>query len=75
MTSANDLTKRRCEPCEGGVPALESDAVSELVKALDPDWRVGDNGTSISRLFEFAGYQVSAAEDGRAGARLGRHGN
>jgi 4a-hydroxytetrahydrobiopterin dehydratase len=56
MTSAYDLTKRRCQPCEGGVSALEPDAVSELVKALDPDWRVGDNGKSISRFFEFAGY-------------------
>lgn len=56
MTSTEDLAGRRCEPCEGGVPPLEAEAVRELAKALHPDWQVTDDGQSIVRLFEFAGY-------------------
>lgn len=56
MTSTEDLVGRRCEPCEGGVPPLEAKAVRELAKALHSDWRVTDDGKSIIRLFEFAGY-------------------
>lgn len=56
MTNATDLTKRRCEPCEGGVPPLEPAAARELINALQDDWRVTEDGRSIVRLFEFAGY-------------------
>ena len=56
MTKSADLVKRRCKPCEGGVPPLESDAVRELMKALHDSWSLTDDGKSIVRLFEFAGY-------------------
>ena len=56
MTTAHDLTSRRCEPCEGGVPPLEPAAVAELMKALDSAWELSGDGRSISRRFEFAGY-------------------
>jgi 4a-hydroxytetrahydrobiopterin dehydratase len=56
MTSASELIKKRCEPCEGGVPPLESDAAIELMKALDDDWEMTAEGNAIIRLFEFAGY-------------------
>ena len=56
MTDSADLLKRRCKPCEGGVPPLAPDAVRELMKALHSDWELADDGESIIRLFEFAGY-------------------
>jgi len=56
MTTTTDLVSRRCEPCEGGVPPLEEAAVRELMDALDDRWRLNDDGKSIVRLFEFAGY-------------------
>jgi len=56
MTSREQLTTRRCVPCEGGVPALQAAAVTELMKALHSDWKLTPDGKSISRLFEFAGY-------------------
>jgi 4a-hydroxytetrahydrobiopterin dehydratase len=56
MTTASELIKKRCEPCEGGVPPLEPDAVTELMKALDDDWALSDRGHAIVRLFEFSGY-------------------
>jgi 4a-hydroxytetrahydrobiopterin dehydratase len=56
MNSTSDLVTRRCEPCEGGVPPLEPGAAEQLLRALHPDWSVTDDGKSIVRTFEFAGY-------------------
>lgn len=56
MTTRQDLTTKRCKPCEGGVPPLGSAAVRDLMAALHADWRLADDGKSISRLFEFTGY-------------------
>jgi 4a-hydroxytetrahydrobiopterin dehydratase len=56
MTTAIELTKRRCKPCEGGVPALDSETVQQLMRALHSAWRLSADGKSISRVFKFAGY-------------------
>jgi 4a-hydroxytetrahydrobiopterin dehydratase len=56
MTTSADLTTRRCKPCEGGVPPLDPAAVGELRKALHADWRLAADGKSISRIYEFPGY-------------------
>jgi len=56
MTTAAELTKRRCKPCEGGVPPLDSETVRQLTQALNPAWRLSEDGKSIVRWFEFAGY-------------------
>ena len=68
MTTASELTGRRCEPCEGGVPPLETEAVAALMKALNDGWTLASDGLSISRRFEFAGYhrtEPPAAPGGR----------
>ena len=56
MVSSSDLVTRKCEPCEGGVPPLEPDAIAQLLPALDDGWQVTDDGKSIVRTFTFAGY-------------------
>lgn len=56
MTTASELTKKRCEPCEGGVPPLQPEAVTALMKALHDDWELTADRKAIVRLFEFAGY-------------------
>ena len=56
MTTNTDLVTRRCQPCEGGVPPLEPDAVKALLHALHDNWAVTDDGKSIVRVFDFAGY-------------------
>jgi 4a-hydroxytetrahydrobiopterin dehydratase len=56
MATRQDLTTKRCKPCEGGVPALAPSAVAELMQALHEDWRLAPDGKSISRSFGFSGY-------------------
>ena len=52
----NDLSTKRCKPCEGGVLALDSAAVTELRKALHADWQLSTDGKWLSRRFEFPGF-------------------
>jgi 4a-hydroxytetrahydrobiopterin dehydratase len=56
VTTATELTRRHCKPCEGGVPPLDSETVQQLIRALHPAWKLSDDGRSIERLFEFTGY-------------------
>ncbi len=44
----NELTNRKCVPCEGGVPALSHQETEELVKAV-VGWKLSDDGKSIRR--------------------------
>jgi 4a-hydroxytetrahydrobiopterin dehydratase len=61
MITASELTKRHCKPCEGGVPPLEREAAVQLMDALHGDWQLAEDGKSISRLYEFAGYHLTIA--------------
>lgn len=46
-----ELASQKCTPCEGGVPPLPEDKVSELLDQLD-GWAV-ENNHHIQRTFEF----------------------
>jgi 4a-hydroxytetrahydrobiopterin dehydratase len=56
MTTQDELTAKRCKPCEGGVPPLTPAAVGQLMKALHGDWKLAADGKSIARSFEFSGF-------------------
>ena len=58
---ATELANRRCKPCEGGVEPLRTDQVSQLLKVLDPDWSLSDDGLEISRRFVFPAYSRTLA--------------
>jgi 4a-hydroxytetrahydrobiopterin dehydratase len=51
-----NLATKHCKPCEGGVEPLRAEQVEDLMPALHADWSVSDDGTSISRCFEFPAY-------------------
>jgi 4a-hydroxytetrahydrobiopterin dehydratase len=46
--TAEALTRKKCAPCEGGVPALTETDVDELIKAT-PAWHVVRDGQRIRR--------------------------
>ena len=58
MTTAADLTAKKCAPCEGGVPALDAAAVGRLLPAV-PQWKLTADGKRIAR-----GWRVQDFTDG-----------
>ncbi|MDJ0699014.1 MAG: 4a-hydroxytetrahydrobiopterin dehydratase [Woeseiaceae bacterium] len=52
----SELADKHCRPCEGGVEPLRPDQVEALLKGLHVDWRLCDDGVTISRRFEFRAY-------------------
>lgn len=46
--TCDTLVKKKCLPCEGGVPKMTPDEVSEQLKEL-PGWEVTHNGDRIAR--------------------------
>ncbi len=45
-----NLNERRCQPCEGGIPALNALAAADLLKELE-GWQL--SGDQISKTFVF----------------------
>jgi 4a-hydroxytetrahydrobiopterin dehydratase len=50
-----DLSKKKCQPCEGGVPPLSHDEINEIRKNISADWIVKDD-RQISKEFMFINY-------------------
>ena len=52
----DDLAKRHCKPCEGGVEPLRPEQTKDLLKALHEEWDLSADGLEISRRFSFPAY-------------------
>ena len=46
--TAEDLARKKCVPCEGGVPPLGPEEIANLLAAL-PGWTVTEDGKRIRR--------------------------
>ncbi len=46
--TAEELTAKKCKPCEGGVPPVPKDEVKRLLESL-PGWKLTDDGQRIRR--------------------------
>jgi 4a-hydroxytetrahydrobiopterin dehydratase len=46
--TADELTAKKCQPCEGGVPPVPRDEVARLLEGL-PGWELTDDGQRIRR--------------------------
>ena len=51
----NDLTQQKCQPCEGGIPALTLDEAKTQIKNI-PEWQLNDSATEINRKFTFSDF-------------------
>lgn len=70
-----DLVQKHCQPCEGGVAALNSDQAQALLTAL-PQWKLAPDGKSIRRdwrLKDFAAGLHLCNEAGRIAEAEGHH--
>jgi 4a-hydroxytetrahydrobiopterin dehydratase len=47
-TAPAELAKKKCRPCEGGVPPLSSDEVQRLLPGV-PQWRLTADGKALRR--------------------------
>ena len=54
----NDLSKKKCVPCEGGIKPLDHDAVQAQLRQLD-GWKV-ENG-QLTKTFKFKNYYETRA--------------
>jgi len=59
MINVCDLTTRKCQPCEGGIPPLKREEAENLLKRLEQSWQLADN--KISRIFSFENYYQTMA--------------
>lgn len=55
-----ELSKRKCEACEGGVEPLSVEKAKDLLAKVD-GWEINDDGTVITRVFEFKGFYKTMA--------------
>ncbi|MFC0199518.1 4a-hydroxytetrahydrobiopterin dehydratase [Paracoccus rhizosphaerae] len=65
----DDLATSTCEPCKGGTPALDDATARQMMDQLT-GWTLSDNGTAITRRFEFKGF-AKAVEMANLAAWLG----
>ncbi len=61
-----NLHKKKCIPCDGGVPKLKSRAAKEFQKQT-PDWRIIKNH-HISRDFKFKDFKTALNFVNKVGA-------
>jgi len=50
-----DLSKKKCVPCEGGIPPLDMAGIAEYMKYIRDDWKVEEN-KRITREYLFVNY-------------------
>ena len=50
----NELARKKCKPCEGGVAPLTGEQVRTLLKGLD-GWALGADGM-IAKTYQFKNY-------------------
>ena len=49
----NDLTSKRCKPCEGGVPPLSGAEAQQLLGKLATGWVLSKEAPVLRREFKF----------------------
>jgi len=49
----NELSAKKCVPCEGGVAPLSRAEAEALSAELNPDWQLAADAKSLKRAFKF----------------------
>jgi 4a-hydroxytetrahydrobiopterin dehydratase len=66
MSTATDLTQRRCLPCEGGVPPATPPQIEQYLRAL-PNWKRTPDGKRIRRDWRVKDFVTALDFFGRIG--------
>jgi 4a-hydroxytetrahydrobiopterin dehydratase len=51
-----DLSKKKCIPCEGGIPPLDSAKIAEYMKHIQSAWRLTSD-RKLSREYSFIDFK------------------
>jgi 4a-hydroxytetrahydrobiopterin dehydratase len=71
--SGSELTKKKCKPCEGGIPALNKAQAEGLTRSLK-GWTLGDRDISKDYLFgDFAAALAFVNRVGEIAESEGHH--
>ncbi len=70
----NDLARKRCVPCRGGVPPLKGPALTRLRHALGNDWKVV-RSHHLEKEFTFKDFKEALAFTNRVGRLAERQGH
>jgi 4a-hydroxytetrahydrobiopterin dehydratase len=65
-SSSSSLAAKKCVPCEGGVPPLKEEQVSELLDQLSGSWRAIENHHLVNE-YEFPDFVQALAAVNRIG--------
>lgn len=60
MTKLNNLTTKKCKPCEGNVPPLDKKTIQQFLSELN-QWQLNESATIISRDFSFKNFYQTIA--------------
>lgn len=60
MTAADELTRKTCVPCSGGVPPMSREEAQAHLPAV-PGWTLGEDPPHLARSFRFNDFM--AAQD------------
>jgi 4a-hydroxytetrahydrobiopterin dehydratase len=52
----NELTSKKCVPCEGGVQPLTRTQAQDLMKQLKPEWKLAEDSKSIAAEWKFRNF-------------------
>ena len=52
----NQLSQKKCVPCEGGAKPLDAAMSATLLKQLGSSWKLTPDGKQITATFEFKNY-------------------
>jgi 4a-hydroxytetrahydrobiopterin dehydratase len=62
-----DLSKKKCIPCEGGMPPLKGSALTELQQQLEKGWKVVDEH-HLEKEYSFKNFREALAFTNAVGA-------
>jgi 4a-hydroxytetrahydrobiopterin dehydratase len=64
--STTELTRKHCQACEGGIPALSGEEVRQHLQAV-PHWRLSGDGKAIRREWRVKDFPTALDFFGRVG--------
>ena len=65
--ATNELARKQCVPCKGGVPPLAGKELDQLLRKLGNDWRAVD-GHHLEKEYKFKNFVEALAFTNQVGA-------